>query len=59
MFNILYIALQDGAPLNGRCQYLFKFLDVIVKPGGYKIKFIPSVAEYVFALRERMYKLIF
>ena len=29
---------------NRRCQCLFKFLDVIVKPGSYKIKVIPSVA---------------
>ena len=32
---------------NGRCQCLSKFLDVIVKPDNFKIKVIPSVAEYI------------
>ena len=33
-------------------------LDVIVKPDSYKIKVIPSVAEYISVLRERMYELL-
>ena len=44
---------------NGRCQFVSKLLDVFVIPDSFKIKVIPSVAEYIFVLRERMYELIF
>ena len=43
---------------NGRYQSLSKLLNVIVKPDNYKMKFIPCAAEYIAALRERMYELI-
>ena len=45
--------------LQWQMPVFVKFLDGIVKIDSYKIKVIPSVAEYIPALIERMYKLIF
>ena len=53
--KILSTTIQDGVPSMDDA----KFLDVIIKPDSYKIKFTPCVAKYISALRERMYELIF
>ena len=55
-FKILYIRIQDGVPI----MEVVSVLDVIVKPDNYKIKLIPSVAEYIYiCLKEWMFELIF
>ena len=52
--------MQDDAPSNDDAIVL-GFLDIKqdVKWDSYKTKVIPYVSEYISALRERMYGLIF